>query len=215
MTIKGILFDMDGVLVDSEKFICEAATRMFAEHCVYVEAEDFLPFIGTGENQYLGGVAEKYHFPFNLEQDKSRTYEIYAELVKGKLKPLNGVISFIANCRQRGLKLAVATSADKVKMEINLFEIGLPSETFDATINGLEVINKKPDPEIFVKAALKLGLKPEQCLVVEDAVNGVKAAKAAGCKCLGLTTSFTSEELSEADWIAKDLSEVSQEIINW
>lgn len=215
MTIKGILFDMDGVLVDSEKFICEAATRMFAEHCVYVEAEDFLPFVGTGENRYLGGVAEKYHFPFNLEQDKSRTYEIYAELVKGKLKPLNGVISFIANCRQRGLKLAVATSADKVKMEINLREIGLPSETFDATINGLEVINKKPDPEIFVKAALKLGLKPEQCLVVEDAVNGVKAAKAAGCKCLGLTTSFTSEELSEADWITKDLSEIPLEIINW
>lgn len=215
MTIKGILFDMDGVLVDSEKFICEAATRMFAEHCVYVEAEDFLPFVGTGENRYLGGVAEKYHFPLEVEQDKSRTYEIYAELVKGKLKPLNGVISFIANCRQRGLKLAVATSADKVKMEINLREIGLPAETFDATINGLEVINKKPYPEIFVKAALKLGLKPEQCLVVEDAVNGVKAAKAAGCKCLGLTTSFTSEELSEADWIAKDLSEVPLEIINW
>ncbi len=215
MTIKGVLFDMDGVLVDSEKFICEAATRMFAEHCVYVEAEDFVPFVGTGENRYLGGVAEKYHFPFDLEQDKTRTYEIYAELVKGKLKPLSGVISFITNCRQRGLKLAVATSADEVKMEINLREIGIPAETFDATINGLEVINKKPDPEIFVKAALKLGLKPEQCLVVEDAVNGIKAAKAAGCKCLGLTTTFTSEELSEADWIAKDLSDVSQETINW
>jgi HAD superfamily hydrolase (TIGR01509 family) len=212
MNLKGILFDMDGVLVDSEKFICEAATRMFAEHCVYVEPEDFLPFVGSGEDRYLGGVAQKYNFPFDLEQDKTRTYEIYGELVKGKLKPLNGVISFIETCRKKGLKLAVATSADKVKMLINLKEIGIPAETFDATINGLEVVNKKPDPEIFVNAATKLGLKPEECLVVEDAVNGVKAAKAAGCKCLGLTTSFSVEELSEADWIAKDLSNVPSEI---
>jgi beta-phosphoglucomutase len=215
MILKGILFDMDGVLVDSEKFICEAATRMFAEHCVYVEPEDFLPFVGSGENRYLGGVAEKYRFPFDLEQDKTRTYEIYEELVKGKLKPLNGVVSFIGECRKRGLKLAVATSADMVKMVINLREIGISAETFDATITGMEVENKKPDPEIFLKAAQKLGLKPEECLVVEDAVNGVKAAKAAGCKCLGLTTSFSVEELSEANWVAKDLSEVPEEMFKW
>ena len=212
MTLKGILFDMDGVLVDSEEFICEAATRMFAEHCVYVEPEDFLPFVGSGEDRYLGGVAQKYNFPFDLEQDKTRTYEIYGELTKGKLKPLNGVISFIASCRQKGLKLAVATSADRVKILINLNEIGIPAETFDATINGLEVVNKKPDPEIFVKAAAKLRLKPQECLVIEDAVNGVKAAKAAGCKCLGLTTSFSVDDLSEADWVAKDLSKVPDEI---
>ncbi len=98
-------------------------------------------------------------------------------------------------------------------MEINLREIGIPASTFDATINGLEVVNKKPDPEIFLKAASKLGLKPEECLVVEDAVNGIKAGKAAGCKCLGLTTSFSAGLLKEADWIAKDLSEVPDEII--
>jgi beta-phosphoglucomutase len=212
MTLKGILFDMDGVLVDSEKFICHAAMKMFAEHCVYVEPEDFIPFVGSGEDRYLGGVAQKYNFPFDLEQDKTRTYEIYGELVRGKLKPLNGVIAFIALCRKNGFKLAVATSADKVKMEINLREIGIPPETFDATIHGQEVIHKKPDPEIFVKAAAKLGLKPEECLVVEDAVNGVKAAKAAGCKCLGLTTSFSVDDLEEADWVANDLSNVPHEL---
>jgi HAD superfamily hydrolase (TIGR01509 family) len=211
--IKGILFDMDGVLVDSEKFIAEAAIQMFAEQCVYVEPEDFLPFVGAGENRYLGGVAEKYGFPFNLERDKARTYEIYGEKVKGKLKPLKGVPEFISICRKHDLKLAVATSADKVKMEINLHEIRIPASTFDATINGLEVTHKKPDPEIFLKAAAKLGLKPEECLVVEDAVNGIKAAKAAGCECLGLTTSFPADQLKVADWIAKDLSEVPIEII--
>lgn len=204
---------MDGVLVDSEKFICEAAVQMFAEQCIYVEPEDFLPFIGAGENKYIGGVAEKYGFVMDLERDKKRTYEIYAEIVKGKLKPLNGVLDFILLCKKKGLKLAVATSADKVKMEINLREIGIPVSDFDATINGLEVVHKKPDPEIFLKAAAKLGLQPEDCLVIEDAVNGIEAGKSAGCACLGLTTSFSKEQLKEADWIAKDLSEVPEKII--
>jgi beta-phosphoglucomutase len=211
--IKGILFDMDGVLVDSESFICEAAIQMFAEQCIYAEAEDFLPFVGAGENKYIGGVAEKYGLTLNIERAKARTYEIYKEKVKGKLAPLHGVKDFIATCRSKGLKLAVATSADKTKMEINLKEIGIPASTFDATIDGLEVENKKPDPEIFLKAASKLGLKPEECLVIEDAVNGIKAAKAAGCQCLGLTTSFPAALLKEADWIAKDLSRVPVEII--
>lgn len=206
---------MDGVLVDSEKFICQAAVQMFAERGLRVHGDDFLPFVGSGENRYLAGVAKKYNFPFDPDRDKNRTYEIYAEIVKGKLEPLNGVVSFIAHCRGRALKLAVATSADFIKMQTNLREIGIPATTFDATINGLEVLHKKPDPEIFIKAAAKLGLKPDECLVVEDAINGIKAGKAAGCRCLALTTSFTSEQLSQADWIVKDLSEVPEDAISW
>jgi beta-phosphoglucomutase-like phosphatase (HAD superfamily) len=82
--IKGILFDMDGVLVDSEKYICEAAIKMFAEHGVRVEPDDFTPFIGTGEDKYIGGVAEKYGLQFDLQKEKVRTYTIYGEIVKGK-----------------------------------------------------------------------------------------------------------------------------------
>jgi beta-phosphoglucomutase len=213
--IKGILFDMDGVLVDSEKFICEAAIRMFAEHGVSAEPKDFLPFVGTGEDRYIGGVAEKYNLKLNLSLEKDHVYGIYNEIVKGRLQPLKGVKKFIEICRNKGLKLAVATSTDKVKMLINLREIGLTENSFDATINGSEVLNKKPNPEIFLKAADKLGLKPEECLVIEDAVNGIIAGKAAGCKCLALTSSFSKEALREADWIAKDLSEVPGEAIKW
>jgi beta-phosphoglucomutase len=213
--IKGILFDMDGVLVDSEEFICEAAIKMFSEIGMKVKPEDFIPFIGTGENRYIGGVAEKYGLQIDLEKQKVRTYNIYDEIVKGKLKPLNGVTDFIGLCKNKGLKMAVATSADRMKMEINLKEIGIPASTFNATIDGTEVVNKKPNPEIFVKAAMKLGLKPEECLVVEDAINGINAAKAAGCKCLALTTSFNAKELKEADWVTKDLSEVPEDVICW
>lgn len=213
--LKGVLFDMDGVLVDSESFIAEAAIRMFAEQCIYVEPEDFEPFIGSGEDRYLGGVAKKYGYSIDLDRDKKRTYDIYAELVKGNLKPLPGIVEFINRCKIAGLKLAVATSADKVKMNVNLTELNLAKNTFDATINGLEVTHKKPDPEIFMKAAEKLGLHPRECLVVEDAINGVKAAKAAGCQCLAITSSFSKEQLIQADWIITNFRDIPDEVTNW
>lgn len=212
---RGVVFDMDGVLCDSERFICEAACAMFADrHGVAVKESDFVPFVGTGENRYLGGVAEKYGIALDLEADKAYTYEAYLRLIRGRLGPLPGVKDFIGLCRSRQVKIAVATSADEVKMLGNLKEIGLPSSVFDACVNGLEVVKKKPDPSIFLLAMTRIGLKPDECLVVEDAPLGVKAAKAAGAACLGLRTSFTGEVLmaAGADWVAADLSDVPKEL---
>jgi len=213
--LRGIIFDMDGVLVDSEPFICEAAIRMFAEHGLTVQPEDFVPFVGAGEDRYIGGPAEKYGFAVDIERDKARTYDIYGEIVKGRLEPLDGVQEFIARARACGLMLAVASSADTIKIETNLQEIGVPVSTFDAVVSGLDVVHKKPNPEIFLTAARKLGLSPEECLVVEDAVNGVAAAKAAGMRCLALTTSFTRDELAGADWFASTLADAPEQATGW
>jgi beta-phosphoglucomutase len=213
--IKGILFDMDGVLVDSEAFICQAAIEMFKKNGLEAKPEDFTPFVGKGENAYIGGVAEKYNFPIEIVEVKAQTYAIYEEMVEGKLKALPGVFEFIEKAKSKGLKLAVATSADQVKMRINLRETGLSENTFDATVNGLEVKNKKPAPDIFILAAQKLGLPAQNCLVVEDAISGVEAAKAAGCKCLALTTSFSEKELKQADWIAPTLAQAPDGCLVW
>ena len=207
--IKGILFDMDGVLVDSEAYIFEAARLMFAEHGVTVKPEDALPFVGTGENRYISGIGESNGFIVDIERDKARTYAIYEEITRGKLRALPGVHSFIESCNARGLKMAVASSADRIKIAINLREIGLSADIFDAVISGEDVEHKKPFPDIYLLAAERIGIKPEDCLVVEDAVSGIAAGKAAGCKCLALTTSFPAEKLQQADWICKDLSEAS------
>jgi HAD superfamily hydrolase (TIGR01509 family) len=212
---KGVIFDMDGVLVDSEPFICKAACMMFAEHGVTVRPEDFLPFVGMGENRFIGGVAEKYHFPIDIERDKKRTYDIYLEIIKGNLRPLPGVHEFIAKCRTMGKKIAVASSADMRKVEGNLHAIQLTIETFDAVITAEDVVHKKPSPEIFLAAAKRIGLDPKECLVVEDAVSGVEAAKAAGAKCLAITSSFSKEKLAKADWFAPDLAGDPVEILNW
>lgn len=217
LKFRGVVFDMDGVLCDSEPFICEAAMRMFAErHHVQVQPEDFLPFVGAGEDRYLGGVAEKHHVAWDLREDKKRTYEIYLEIIRGRLDPLAGAVEFIGRCRQMGVRLAVATSADAVKMQGNLAEIGLPPETFDVCVNGLEVVHKKPDPEIFRLAIERMQLTPGECLVVEDAPNGIRAGKAAGAMCLGLTTSFSAAELEAAgaDWTAPDLAHVPEGLLS-
>jgi beta-phosphoglucomutase len=213
--IKGVLFDMDGVLTDSEAFICLAGVEMFREKGLKVNGEDFKPFTGMGEDRYLGGVAEKYGFPFDVQKDKARTYEIYKEIVRGRLTVLPGVFEFIDKCRGLGLSMAIASSADEIKVMTNLNEIGLPPSLFGAVIHGQHVVRKKPFPDIFIRAADEINLRPQQCLVIEDAVSGVKAAKDAGCRCLALTTSFNEDQLKDADWIAVDLSMAPDECINW
>lgn len=207
--IAAVLFDMDGVLVDSEAFIAEAAIAMLAErYGVIATRDDFLPFVGMGEDRFIGGVAEKHGVVLEPERDKARTYELYFEVIKGKLREIKGASAFVRECRGRGLKTAIATSADRRKLEANLAEIGLPETCFDATIDGLQVERKKPAPDIYLEAASRVGAFPRDCLVVEDAVSGVKAAKAAGMACLALAGSFPEADLraAGADYFAADLA---------
>jgi len=214
--LRGILFDMDGVLVDSEPFICEAAMRMFERtYGQVVRREDFAPFVGAGEDRFIGGVAERYGIALSMPRDKFRTYEIYLELIRGRLDPLPGAVDFVRAVKARGLKSAVATRADRVKMEGNLREIRLSPGDFDAIVTGDDVARKKPDPEIFLLAARRLDLPPAECLVIEDAPNGIAAAKAAGCRCLGLMSSFTEPTLRQAgaDYVARDLAHVPADVI--
>lgn len=203
---------MDGVLLDSENLTSEAAIQYFGRKGFKVKHEDFIPFYGTGEKGFFGGVAEKYDIPYNNSEEAHNIYMIYAELAKDKIGPLPGVVDFIQTCKRKGLKMAVATSAGNLKMIINLKLLGFNNNVFDALICGNDITNNKPNPEIFITAANKLGLNPVDCLVVEDAPSGVEAAKKSGAKCLALLTSFPADKLQAADWIVKDLGEYPDEI---
>lgn len=207
---QAVIFDMDGVLTDSEWFIAEAGRLMFREvHGVEVSHDDFKPFVGFGENRFLGGVAERYGVAaFDVERDKARTYELYCRLAEGRLAELPGASAFVRACKARGLKTALATSTDRIKMEANLRAIGLDHGEFDATVNGEEVERRKPFPDIFLRAAELIGVESGACWVVEDAIAGVQAAKAAGMRCLALLTTFPENELraAGADLIARDLA---------
>jgi beta-phosphoglucomutase len=207
-SIQAVVFDMDGVLTDSEPLINLAAVAMFREQGLVVQPEDFLPFVGTGENRYIGGVAEHYGFPLEIEAAKKRTYEIYLALVPERLHAFPGAVDLVQHCRQAGLKTAVASSADLVKIEANLRQIGLPPAGWDAVVCAEDVVHKKPAPDIFLAAARKLGLRADQCVVVEDAVNGIQAAKAAGMRCVAVAQSFAAEKLGQADLVRLTIAEV-------
>jgi HAD superfamily hydrolase (TIGR01509 family) len=202
---------MDGVLTDSEPLINAAAIEMFREKGLAVQPEDFLPFVGTGEDRYIGGVAEAYHFALDIPSAKKRTYEIYLSLVPERLRAFEGAVDLVRTCRNAGLQVAVASSADLVKIEANLLKIGLPPSQWSAVVSAEDVRNKKPAPDIFLAAARKLRLAPDQCVVIEDAVNGIQAAKAAGMRCVAVAHTFPPAKLTGGDLVRSRIADVSLE----
>lgn len=211
MSTQAVIFDMDGVLTDSEPLINEAAVAMFRERGIEVHPDDFLPFVGTGENRYIGGVAEQHHVKLDLEEAKHRTYEIYLKLVPTKLRAFPGATEKALELRKHGLKLAVASSADLIKIEANLDKIGLPTSWWDAVVSAEDVVHKKPAPDIFLAAARKLSVPPSDCVVIEDAVNGVQAALAAGMRCIAVTQTFPAAALASATLIRPTVASIGLE----
>lgn len=204
-----IIFDMDGVLVDSEPLICKSAILMFEEYGIHVRPEDFTPFIGTGESKYIGGVAEKYGLDIDLTVAKTRTYQIYLSLVDRELHPYPGAVELAKTCKYHGLRCAIASSADKIKILANINKIGLPDSFWSAIISSEHVLNKKPAPDIFITTAAILGVPQQNCIVIEDSVHGIHAAKAANMHCIAVAHTFPLEKLREADLVANHISELS------
>lgn len=207
--ICAVIFDMDGVLTDSEPVINAAAIAGLAEYGVHAVPDDFIPFIGTGENRYIGGVAEKYGLEFKPEI-KARVYEIYLEIVGQKLKTYEGVAEMLSHLKKDGWVLAVASSADRIKVDANLRTAGIPHSLFSAIVSGEDIIKKKPSPDIFMKASELINIPPSCCIVIEDALTGIKAARAAGMKNIAITTSFTTDVLEKEnpDFICRNTVDI-------
>eukprot|EP00271_Cylindrocystis_brebissonii_P018072 TRINITY_DN496_c0_g2_i1.p1 TRINITY_DN496_c0_g2~~TRINITY_DN496_c0_g2_i1.p1 ORF type:complete len:1137 (+),score=278.85 TRINITY_DN496_c0_g2_i1:69-3479(+) len=200
-TVRAVLFDMDGVLCDSEDRSREAAVTLFAEMGVAVKAEDFVPFMGTGEANFLGGVARVYDVKdFDPDKAKQRFFQIYIDKYATPNSGLGyeGALELVVKCKEAGLKVAVASSADRVKVDANLAAAGLADLRFDAIVSADKFERLKPAPDIFLAAAEALGLPPRKCVVIEDALAGVEAATAAGMRCIAVTTTLSEQALSEA-----------------
>lgn len=197
MKIEAILFDMDGVLVDSETPLMKCCIdHLKTKYGINAKFEDFADFVGKGEDAAIGGVVEKNGGTY-LPQMKDECYEIYIQLAKSIVEAAPGMAELLPKLKE-SYKLAVASSADRRKVDVNISVLGVEESVFDAVITGSDITNKKPDPEIYIKVAAAVGVKPENCLVVEDAVAGIQAGKAAGCKVVGVKGSFDKETLKNA-----------------
>ncbi len=196
MEYKAILFDMDGVLIESEWLMRATAIEALAEYGVQARHEDFLEFTGCGEDRFIGGVAEKHGLVYDKAM-KERAYDFFGQRVKEESHVPQGVREMLLTLKDRGLILAVCSAADLRKVRYNLQAIGVEESLFTALVTGSDVERKKPFPDIYLEGARQVGLEPKDCLVVEDALSGVRAAHAAGMDAAAVPTTFTKEELME------------------
>ncbi len=210
--IRAILFDMDGVLIDSEALMAKSGILALREFGVEARAEDFLPFVGRGEDKYIGGVAEKHGVRYDIAM-KDRAYDYYGELVGKEATVPADTLPTLQALHARGVKMAVCSSADRVKVQYNLRAIGADASLFCAIVTGSDVAKKKPAPDIYLKGAQLLGEQPESCLVVEDAPSGIQAAHAGGIRAVGIVSSFSAQELTQQakpEYLIGTLSELLQ-----
>ena len=193
---KAILFDMDGVLIESEYLMRASAIRALADYGVTARHEDFLEFTGMGEDRFVGGVAEKHGLVYKTEM-KELAYDYFGQKVKEEAHVPAGVKEMLEALHGMGLTLAVCSAADLRKVRYNLMAIGVEETIFSALVTGSDVARKKPFPDIYLEGARRVGIDPKDCLVVEDAVSGIQAAHAAGMDAVGVPTTFSKEELKE------------------
>ena len=203
------LFDMDGVLFCSAPVTIRAATEVLKTYGVTAQKEDFIPFFGAGEARFIGGVAEKYGVAYEPAM-KDKTYEKYLQYVKEGLVVYPGVKTVLETLKAEGHGLALCSSADRIKIEANMETAHIPLSLFDVIVSGSDVTRKKPSPDIFLSAAQKLLTNPKDCIVIEDALTGIQAAKNVGMACVAVTNSFSREQLADEqpDFIIDSLSEL-------
>ncbi len=195
LPFKGVIFDMDGTLIESTEADYLAWKRLFADYQKPLSYEDYFPLLGV-----KSAVVVQSRLLLNEEETKvalAKKLRYFTEIISSNgIQPVPFAVKLLEQLGQYDLKIALATSSRREKMKKVLKLTGLLP-----IVTGEEVSKSKPSPDIFLTAAEKLELQPDQCLVIEDAVNGVKAAKNAGMKCIAITTTHSAEMLHQADLI--------------
>lgn len=208
----GLVFDVDGVIADTEGLIAEAAIRMFRElYGLEFAVEEFRPFIGTGHLRFLQGPAEARGLAIDPEAALASCHRHFdALLTSGRDLAMPGVLALMnAAFADPDWMVGIATSSPGDKSRATLDAARVPADRLDAWIHGDCITHKKPHPEIYQRAAAALGLDPAQCVAIEDAVQGIASARAAGLKCVAVTNSFPAEQLAAADLTVNSLEEVT------
>jgi beta-phosphoglucomutase len=210
--VYALIFDVDGVLGDTEWISEEATIKLFEDlHGVSMVPEDFHPFIGTGSARYILGPAEKYNVAIPDIEEHVRLREDNFKAIIDTNPDISypGASTLIdAVHNAPDWKLGLATSSPGETSKATLGCARVDTAKFSAWIHGDMVTNKKPDPEIYLTAAKAIGVDPANCVVVEDAITGIAAAKAAGMTCIGITNSFPADRLAQADHIVDSLEQI-------
>lgn len=210
--IKAVIFDMDGVLVNSTKYIWKSFNILLKEEGVHFSDDDIKKYLGHSLRDDLALWKKEYKIKdYNLEEFSRKAGEMELGFMKKELKDNKNLMELLKLLKKDSIKLAVATSSLRWRAEkiLDLLKI---KGYFDVIVTAEDVKNHKPSPEIFLEAAKRLKVNPEYCVVIEDAANGIEAAKAGKMKAIAFLTPYhTKQELSKADLIISDFKELNLE----
>ena len=214
--LKAVIFDMDGVLVDSEPVHFAADYKMLKSNFnIELRYEDYRQYIGSTIEKLWKFFREKYKlFDYEWNELMEMAEKVLAEMTERDGYPkIEGVSELVKELKSKGYMLAVASSSPMMKIERNLKQLGI-YELFDKRVSGMEIKNPKPSPDIFLKASELLSVKPSECIVIEDSENGVLSAKAAGMACLGFVNpSSGNQDLSKADYLFEGFLNIDEPFI--
>jgi beta-phosphoglucomutase len=187
-----VIFDMDGVLIDSEPLHHEVVNQVLSVDGIpHMGRAEYEQFLGTTTDEFFDTLIVRY----KLRRSKAEYTAHYDDaLLLALAQPREasaGVKPLLARLRALGLRLALASSSRRIWIDATLRSVGL-SDAFDALVSGDDVELGKPDPAIYVLAAQRVGVEPARCLAIEDSPSGVQSARAAGMAVLGVRTSYTA-----------------------
>ncbi len=205
--IKGAIFDLDGVLIDSSALHLASWKQVGAEMGFTMTDEIFWETFGMPNRQILPLLYERPLSAEEIQALSEQKEEAYRALAGGSVAPLPGAVALLHSLKDAGFRVALGSSTPRSNLRVILPALGI-EWAFDAVVCGDDVTHGKPDPEVFRTAGERIGVPSERCVVVEDAVVGVQAARGAGMRCLAVTTTHPREKLAEADRVVISLEEV-------
>ncbi len=208
MASYGVIFDMDGVLVDSFRAHLASWQQMAATHGETMTEQQFAETFGRTSREIIATLWP--HVPAgDIPTWDDEKEAAYRDILRADFPAMDGALELLASLKSAGLSLAIGSSGPPENVAVVLDCLGGES-VFSATVDAMQVTHGKPDPEVFVKAATKLGIPPERCAVIEDAIAGVEAARAAGAATIGLTGTTPREKLAErAHAVVESLRELA------
>jgi beta-phosphoglucomutase len=185
---------MDGVIVDNHQWHLDAFIEFGKRHGLHITRENFSKYFGSTNslimNSLFGGKLTKAE----IESLSNEKEEIYREMYRSSIQPVAGLQSFLSKIEELGIKIALATSASKENVTFTLQATGLESY-FQIITDASSVTHGKPDPQVYLVTAQKLGVQPYECIVFEDSIAGIASAKSAGMQVIGVATTYKSQEL--------------------
>jgi len=201
-----VLWDMDGVLVDTAELHYQTWKQTLASYDIPFSRQLFNEFFGMNNEQTLTGILRRPPEPSFLQEASDHKEDKFRKSIHGQVELYPGVRKLLQELQRAGVIQAIASSAPQENIDALVYELNMAS-FFQAIVSGCE-LNSKPDPATFLLAAERLGVNPQRCVVIEDALHGIEAARRAGMKCIAVATTHPIDLLSQADLVVGSINEL-------